>query len=78
MDVVFPLQLGDDGVQQRRRTGRWRIVGVARSDRGQGCLYDVRRGVEIRFAAGQADGVFARRLQLAPALHHHGGRRRRH
>jgi hypothetical protein len=63
VDAGVTQEFGGDGFAQRRRARDIGIFGIAGVDRVDGRLFDMRRGVEIRLAGGEADDIAPRRFQ---------------
>ena len=68
LQAVLVLQLGHDGVAQRRIAGYRRIAREVVVDGLLGCLLDVVGGVKVGFADTQVDYVYTLCLQLSAFL----------
>jgi hypothetical protein len=76
VQAVVALELGDDGALEFRRAVHGGVLGEAVADGGDGGLFDVIRGVEVRLAGAKADHVLAGGAQLLGAGGDGEGRRR--
>ena len=67
VQAVLAGEFGDDGLLQLRRTAHVGVLGEAVLDGLDGRLFNVFRGIEIRFAGPQTDDVLSRGAQCGGA-----------